>query len=295
MRRVLFYLLLVACTRYGECFLLPIPFLNRHAPSLKSSDDRGVGDANQNADSSGDAADHSHEQKTEPKRRLQPLIVTLALTGHMHLGAALVTLPRPLVWLWRRLPPQLPAWWAAHGLTTDLFGQAAFMASNVAYLGAGAQLLSTPQAPRAMGVLMLVVCVASCVYHAAQCVHGCDSEPANRACTVDSVLAVGTGLFFVTQVHVEPANVGLAALSLAFFQDVFGLGYTASHSLWHFSTAAAAVMSRPRLVRPIQVHPVRRVTRQLRRYPRRLGTALGSVVARSSGAVGRIGRRPRAA
>ena len=62
----------------------------------------------------------------------------------------------------------------------------------------------------------------------------------------ESVLAASTGLVFLSSVHVEPANVILGALSLAFFADSFNLGYTTAHSLWHFSTAAAAVASRPR-------------------------------------------------
>lgn len=49
--------------------------------------------------------------------------------------------------------------------------------------------------------------------------------------------------------HIDASNLLLAALSLGFFTDHFGLGYTASHSLWHFSTAAAAVVSRPRWLR----------------------------------------------
>ena len=174
------------------------------------------------------------------------------------LGAAAVALPRPLVWIWRRLPSRLPKLWLARGLTTDLLGQAAFLASNVAYLGAGARLLLVREAPKSLGVLMMLVCAASSAYHAAQCVHGCSSEPAARACTLDTVLAAGTAGFFVTQVHVEPANAALAALSLAFFTDSLGLGYTLTHSLWHLSTAAAAVVSRPLPPAAGLVPPLRR-------------------------------------
>ena len=267
-------------------FLLPLPFVQR--PTPKSSDD--------NTEAEKDAEEKPAEAPKRQEKRLRPLALTLALTGHMHLGAALVTFPRSLVWLWRRLPPQLPTWWRAHGLTTDAFGQVAFMLSNVAYLGAGAQLLLTPQAPRSMGVLMLVVCVASCAYHAAQCLHGCGSEPASRACTIDTVLAVGTACFFVTQVHVEPANVGLAVLSLAFFKDAFGLGYTATHSLWHFSTAGAAIVSRPRLVRAAveDLHPLRRLPQQIGGIgPAAFGAALGQVRRLPVGAaLGQVRRLP---
>ena len=180
------------------------------------------------------------QEHTEPRWQRQLRAVA---------SAAPMWLSQPIVRLWRLLPGKLPSWWRASGLTSDALGQVAFMASNVAYLGAGARLLSTPEAPRSLGVLMLVVCAASCGYHAAQCVHGCGSEPASRACTLDSVLAVGTAFFFMTQVHIDLANVLLAGLSLAFFKDLFRLGYTVSHSMWHFSTAAAAVVSRPKWLR----------------------------------------------
>ena len=147
------------------------------------------------------------------------------------------------LWLWNRLPSRMPSWWAAHGLTTDVGGQVAFMASNIAYAYAGTQLLL--RGAWSLGALMLLVCAASSGYHSAQCLHGCESAPAARACTIDSVLAVGTGIFFVSQVHVEAANSLLSLLSLAFFKDYFRLGYTTSHSLWHLSTAAAALVSRP--------------------------------------------------
>ena len=94
---------------------------------------------------------------------------------------------------------------------------------------------------------MMAICAASSLYHGAQCVHGCDSEPAARWCTVDTMLAVSSSLFMATQVHVTASNAALAALSLAFFTDAFHLGYTLSHSFWHFSTAAMAVVSRPKL------------------------------------------------
>ena len=181
-----------------------------------------------------------------PKGKRKPWFrLSILALGRPMLGAMALALPRAGVWLWRRLPGKLPSWWRTHGLTTDAFGQVAFMLSNVAYLGAGARLLMHAEAPRSFGVLMLCVCAASCAYHGAQCLHGCHSEPTARACTLDTVLAVSTALFFATQVHIEAANVGLAALSLAFFQDSFGLGYTCSHSLWHFATAATAVVSRP--------------------------------------------------
>ena len=196
---------------------------------------------------------HQLAKKREAVEKWQP-----HLRLRQWVGAAAVALPRSLVWVWRRLPSRLPKLWVARGLTTDLLGQAAFLASNVAYLGAGARLLLVREAPRSLGVLMLLVCAASSVYHAAQCVHGCSSEPAARACTLDTLLAVGTAGFFITQVHVEPANAALAALSLAFFTDTLGLGYTWTHSLWHLSTAAAAVVSRPLPPAAGLVPPLRR-------------------------------------
>jgi hypothetical protein len=154
-------------------------------------------------------------------------------------------LNRPFVSLWRRLPAQLPTWWRVSGLTTDTLGQVAFVASNIAYATSAAWLVARRMP--VLGGLMGVVCTASCAYHIAQCVHGCDSEQAARACTVDSVLAVATGCVFASQVHIEAANVALVALSFAFFKDTFRLGYTHSHAMWHWTTAAAAAVSRPRM------------------------------------------------
>ena len=117
------------------------------------------------------------------------------------------------------------------------------MLSNVAYLYAGVQLLlSLPHAPH-YGALTLAVCAASVSYHTAQVIHGCDSEASARTCTVDTVLAVLTGLLFVRTVQIDAINLALAALSLSFFTDHWRLGYTVSHSLWHCTTAAAAVWS----------------------------------------------------
>ena len=96
------------------------------------------------------------------------------------------------------------------------------------------------------GTSVLAVCAASCAYHAAQVLHGTGSAPAAKFCTIDTILAVATALTFTWSVHIEPTNVAFALLSLAFFKDTFGLGYTTSHSLWHFSTAGAAMVSRRR-------------------------------------------------
>ena len=189
------------------------------------------------------------QQQTDSQKKLVPGkkqtkqgLLGLILTATGGQGLLLV---RPVVWLWRRLPHRLPKWWRTTGLTDDALGQIAFMLSNVAYLGAGYRLMQTREAPPMLGVLMLLVCAASCAYHAAQCLHGTDAEPTARACTVDTALALGTAGYAATQVHIELANAALAALSLAFFQDVFSLGYTTSHSLWHLSTAALAIASRP--------------------------------------------------
>ena len=108
--------------------------------------------------------------------------VALALNGRRLLASAALALPRLGIAAWRMLPHKLPSWWRSTGLTTNGFGQAAFLASNVAYLFAGCRLIWAPSSlqPISLGVSMLVVCVASCAYHAAQCLHGCDSTEAAR-------------------------------------------------------------------------------------------------------------------
>lgn len=227
-RRLCVLLVLMSAGIATTAFVPPIPF-------LRGSKTKQIATRKEEAD----------EKPQAQKRVRWGGALMLAATGNT-LGAAMFVLPRPFVWMWRKLPGRLPSWWRTTGLTKDALGQIAFMASNVAYLGAGARMLLTPETPRSFGTLMLFVTVASCAYHAAQCLHGVDSEPTARACTVDSVLAVSTGLFFTSQVHVDLTNLVLAALSYAFFSDAFSLGYTTSHSMWHFSTAAMATVSRPR-------------------------------------------------
>lgn len=144
---------------------------------------------------------------------------------------------------WRLLPGRLPRFWQATGLTKHGVGQAVFMLSNVAYLYAGVDLLWLQRAPPFFGSLTLLVCGASCAYHAAQCLHGTHSEAAARTCTVDTALAVFTGLCFAANVNVDPVNASFALLSLLMFKDVFNMGYTTSHSIWHLTTAATAITS----------------------------------------------------
>ena len=160
------------------------------------------------------------------------------------MGCIVLAVPRFSVNIYRALPSKLPKFWQTpnHWLTKNEAGQALFLLSNVAYLYAGWHLLAFG-APRLLGISVLSCCIASIAYHAAQCLHGPGSVPAARFCQIDTFLAVSTGLLFASSVHIDPTNVALALLSLAFFKDSFGLGYTVSHSMWHFSTAAAAVYS----------------------------------------------------
>lgn len=178
------------------------------------------------------------------KQRRKGLAAALVLAsqGFFACGAIALALPARV---WRLLPGKLPKVWRVPrgAITTDAWGQAAFMFSNVAYLYAGVQLLlSLPHAPQ-YGALTLAVCAASVSYHAAQVIHGCDSEASARTCTVDTVLAVFTGVLFLRTVQIDAINLSLAALSLSFFTDHWRLGYTVSHSLWHVTTASAALWS----------------------------------------------------
>lgn len=184
---------------------------------------------------------------TKQRKPLQRIAIGAMLFAPKQLVRAAAVVPklcmRGLRSCWNALPAQLPAFWRAHGLTKDGAGQVAFMLSNVAYLYAGVRLLLTAGTSPAYGVLMLTCCAASCAYHASQCLTGCGSEETAKTCTIDTVLAVTTGIVFMATCPVEVPNVVLGALSLVFFEDRFSLGYTTSHSLWHFSTAAAAVYS----------------------------------------------------
>lgn len=174
--------------------------------------------------------------------------ILLASQGFFACGAIVIALPSRA---WRMLPGKMPAFWRVphDALTTDAAGRLGFMLSNVAYLYAGIQLLlALPHAPH-YGVLTLAVCGASCAYHAAQVLHGPESEASARTCSVDTALAIVTGLIFVSSVNIDAINLSLAAISLAFFTDRFSLGYTLSHSLWHLSTAACAVWSGGSLAR----------------------------------------------
>lgn len=155
------------------------------------------------------------------RRRRRRLGAALILTGQRALGVAVLALPRLSLWSWRALPASVPSWWRAHGLTSDALGQAAFLASNGSYLYAGLRLLGSGHG--ILGYLMLGVCAASCAYHGAQCGHGCGSAAAARWCQIDTVLALATAGVFMQRCRVAVPSAALAALSLAFFSDSFGL------------------------------------------------------------------------
>ena len=143
---------------------------------------------------------------------------------------------------WSSIPRALPSWWLAHGLTGHPGGKVAFLLSNVPYLAAGLQLLLVSNSVT-LGTLMLGICGVSSAYHAAQCFHGCESAEAARWCIIDTAVALSSSFYFMCVAGGVSMNAAIAgALSAAFFTDSFGLGYTLSHSLWHFSTAAAALL-----------------------------------------------------
>ena len=170
----------------------------------------------------------------------------VAMRGRERLRKFLSQLTSLLHKAWLALPSRLPSWWQAHGLAEDTKARVAFLLSNISYLYAGAQILSSG-APAVLGWLVLACCGASHCYHASQCCCGAHSESAARWCTIDTALAVVTGGLFVMHCGVGVLNSGLASISALLFIDAFGLGYTASHGLWHFTTAATALMSANRL------------------------------------------------
>jgi hypothetical protein len=215
-------------------------YLAPGGPSLRK---RAPSSAPREADST-DALQRGSSVDPRPPGRWLRVGLTLGRAGFV---TVVLAAPRLLSRAWNCLPRRMPSWWTAGPLSKDARARAGFLLSNVAYAYAGLKLLLSTGAPPVLGSMMLVVCAVSTLYHTAQCTHGCASSRAARWCMTDVTIAATCGVVFAARCGVSGPTVALAGLSGAFFFDAFSMGYTTSHSLWHFSTAAMAVMSGSKL------------------------------------------------
>ena len=192
------------------------------------------------------AGDESPAQGRQAASHTQPLWPPLSLL-RCSISATAVSLALP-AWrmgrrVWEMLPRRLPRWWTSSiSLSEDLWERALFLLSNASYLY-GALLLWTTGSSPVLGTLMLAVGAVSTAYHVAQCTDGCESTKAARMLIVDVAMAVAATAGFALRGRPNTGTVMLGLLSLIMFFDVPRLGYAASHSLWHVSSATMACVS----------------------------------------------------
>ena len=116
--------------------------------------------------------------------------------------------------------------------------------SNAAYLLAGFGLLERTVSrgcPPLLGYLMMAACGYSTTYHAMQILFGVRSAAARSTGRLDVILAMSSAVYFFIECGCDTIYMrSLALVSGLMFVDVFQLGYTLSHSLWHLGGAALA-------------------------------------------------------
>ena len=114
--------------------------------------------------------------------------------------------------------------------------------SNAAYLLAGFGLLERTVSrgcPPLLGYLMMAACGYSTTYHAMQILFGVRSAAARSTGRLDVILAMSSAVYFFIECGCDTIYMrSLALVSGLMFVDVFQLGYTLSHSLWHLGGAA---------------------------------------------------------
>ena len=145
----------------------------------------------------------------------------------------------------RRLHQAGVMWWFSdHHIDRRWPMRVLFLASNVAYLVSGFALLERTVSrgcPPLLGYLMMAACGYSTTYHAMQCLFGVGSSAAKSTGRLDVGLAALSAVYFFLECGCDTALMrSLAIMSGAMFVDVFQLGYTVSHSLWHLLGAALA-------------------------------------------------------
>ena len=123
--------------------------------------------------------------------------------------------------------------------------QALFMASNAGYFLAGAATLRTRDSPKlALGVGLLLIGVASCLFHYFQCVMPVGSPVTTAFCALDSVIACSLFPLFGTlcwpAIRMPSARtvIGWPLAFLLFCHA--GALYTWTHAAWHLLTAYLA-------------------------------------------------------
>lgn len=144
-----------------------------------------------------------------------------------------------------------------------LLHQVLFLASNVAYFVAGISVLRTRQAPKTlMGIALMLVGVASTIFHSSQILMPVGSPVTKLFCSLDTVLATSQFVFFGSmcrQAVLRPSPRFLIGWPLAFlFYAASGGCYTLTHALWHLTTAYLAysiVEDRDALLAPSSHRP----------------------------------------
>jgi hypothetical protein len=126
-----------------------------------------------------------------------------------------------------------------------LMHQILFVASNVGYFIAGAAILRTRSSPKTfMGLALISVGVASCLFHSFQCVMPVGSPVTTAFCFLDSILACSQFVVFGSmcrQVLMRPTPRHLIGWPLAFLCYAHaGSYYTVTHAVWHVITAYLA-------------------------------------------------------
>ena len=95
--------------------------------------------------------------------------------------------------------------------------------------------------PPLLGYLMMAACGYSTTYHAMQILFGVRSAAARSTGRLDVILAMSSAVYFFIECGCDTIYMrSLALVSGLMFVDVFQLGYTLSHSLWHLGGAALA-------------------------------------------------------
>jgi len=126
-----------------------------------------------------------------------------------------------------------------------LVHQVLFVASNIGYFVAGAAILRTRSSPKTfMGLALMLIGVASCLFHSFQCAMPIGSPVTTAFCFLDSILACSQFVVFGTmcwQALIRPTPRQLIGWPVAFlcFAHV-GSYYTVTHAVWHVITAYLA-------------------------------------------------------
>ena len=141
--------------------------------------------------------------------------------------------------------------------------QTLFLFSNIGYFVAGAAILRYRESPKTfMGIALMLIGVASCLFHYFQCVMPVGSPVTTAFCMLDTILACSQFLVFGTMCRravlcPTPRFMLGWPLAFLFYSHAGGL-YTITHALWHLLTAYLAyglVEDRDRLLTSPESYP----------------------------------------